>query len=128
MNKSGNSRVSAGWMEGGNVKCTKLHNSRHDNDGDDDAKDKGDPAGPLDHDDDERYGRSKHAAEPRRRADERVQSGLDIPRLGEKLAEAEPQGSAAAGSEEYARHEDAAGNRRAVRGDHHDEVKPAARA
>ena len=36
MNKSGNSRVSAGWMEGGNVKCTKLDNSRHDNDGDDD--------------------------------------------------------------------------------------------
>ena len=113
------------------IHAVLLQPRRHrvaDHDGDDDAKDEGDPAGPLDHDDDERYGRSEHASEHRRRADERVQSGLNVPRLGQEFAEAEPEGTAAAGAEEYARHEDPARNRRAVRGDHHDEVKPAARA
>ena len=53
------------------IHAVLLQPRRHrvaDHDGDDDAKDEGDPAGPLDHDDDERYGRSEHASEHRRRA------------------------------------------------------------
>ena len=55
-----------------------------------------------------------------------VEPGLDVPRLRERLAEAQPEGAAAARAEEYARHEYPARHRRPVRRDHHEQVTPAA--